>query len=181
MARGRTARTPKDDAGEVKPMDFDRAKDLYFADIKPAKSEASSQGQSVAEAMKIIKKHCHIDPQAARKAFSSFELEDAHREVHIRGFVGMFNALMGAEILTCNFGDLVDQMQGDASSTPAKPKLVTVAGAPPADDSDLADAGLTEASAEELAQQEGRGQPAPGTGAAAIAAMKDAVEPTVET
>lgn len=155
----RTARQPKDDdTGEIKQMDFDRAKSLYLNDIKPAKTQASSHGQTVAEAMKTIKKHCHIEPQGARKAFTAFEMEDAAREVHIRSFVGMFNALMGQTVLTCNFGDLVDQIQNDDGYARPKPQLGLVT-LHEGDDDDLADA------AEE---------PQSGTGAAAIAAMKAA-------
>ena len=165
----RTARKPKDDdTGEVKKMDFERVKSIYLNDIAPAKSEASSKGQTVAEAMKIIKKQCHVEPQGAQKAFSAFRMEDAHREIHIRSMVGVFNALMGSEILTCNFGDLVDIAEGKVPAKPRpRPKLVTIPGHPD-DDSDLADAGggsdpkdgsdgdEFEATPEELAKQEGR-------------------------
>lgn len=135
----RAARKPKDDTGEIKQMDFEHVRKLYFSDIKPAKSEASSQGQTVAQAMKVIKKQCHVEPQGARKAFSAFELEDAHREIHIRSLVGTFNALMGAEVLKCNFGDMIDQIENDDGYARPKPQLVTV----PSDgtEEDLADAG----------------------------------------
>jgi hypothetical protein len=125
------ARKPKDDgdSGEVKVMDFDRVKKIYLGEIKPAKTEASSQGQTVGEAMKIIKKQCHVEPQGARKAFSAFEMEDLHRETHIRSFVGTFNALMGETVLTCSFGDLVDVAEGKAAPR-SGPKLVTIPSTP---------------------------------------------------
>lgn len=167
MARGKAA-TEK--VEEVKTMDFEAAKKLYLQDIKPAKSEASSQGQTVATAMKAIKKQCHVEPQGARKAFSAFEMEDAHREIHVRSFVGMFNALMGEEVLTCNFGDMVDQMQGH---TKPKVTLATIGGKPPVPQSDGTETDLAgddaddegvggaaddfeEATDEELAKQAGR-------------------------
>lgn len=175
----RTARKEPDDTGEIKPMDFEHAKKLYFSDIKPAKSEASSQGQTVAEAMKTIKKTCHVEPQGAKAAFKAFEMEDAHREVHLRSMVGMLNALLGYDALICNFGDLVDQAEGKdpPKDRYARPKLVTVPPGSPSDgtETDLGDAGeFDEASDEELARQEGRGEPKPGTGAAAIKAMNEA-------
>lgn len=172
----RTARAPKEDVTEVKTMDFDRAKTLYLNDIKPAKTQASSHGQAVAEAIKVIKKHCHIEPQGAKAAFKAFELEDAHREVHVRSFVGMLNALLGREVLTANFGDLVDQMETEDGYKRPPVSLVSVPPSSDGTETDLADAGddFTEASAEELAQQEGRGEPAPGTGAAAMKAMSEA-------
>lgn len=138
----RAAKKKTDDAvTEIKTMDFDRVKKLYLNDIKPARSEASSQGQTVAEAMKVIKKQCHVEPQGARKAFSAFEMEDAHREIHIRSFVGVFNALIGFEAITCNFGDLVDQAEGKAEPKRPKPNLVAVPTPSDGTETDLADAG----------------------------------------
>lgn len=122
----RAAKKKDDAASEVKVMDFDRVRSLYLNDIKPAKSKSSSENQAVGEAMKVIKKSCHVEPQGARKAFSAFEMEDAMREVHIRSFVGTFNALMGEEVLSCNFGDLVDQAEGKGGDGRRKPNLVAV-------------------------------------------------------
>lgn len=159
----------------VKAMDLERVRSLYLNDIKPAKTDASSAGQTVAEAMKTIKKHCHVEPQGARKAFSAFEMEDAHREIHIRSFVGVLNTLMGKEVLTCNFGDLVDQAEGKAPlQTPTpRPNLVVVSDGTETDLTDAADTDpraldlsgsepFEEATAEELGKQEGRGKPAKG-------------------
>lgn len=156
---------------EVKTMDFERVKSLYIKDIKPGRTQASSHGQAVAEAFKTIKKHCHVEPQGARKAFSAFEMEEAMREVHIRSFVGVFNTLIGREVLTCNFGDLVDQAEGKAPvQAPApRPNLVVVSDGSETDltdaaDTDPRDLDLTgdgafeEATAEELERQEGRGK-----------------------
>lgn len=158
-AMARTARAPKEDAvQEVKPMDFDRAKTLYLNDIKPAKTQASSHGQAVAEAIKVIKKHCHIEPQGAKAAFKAFELEDAHREVHVRSFAGMLNALLGRDVLTVNFGDLVDQMETEDGYKRPPVSLVAVPPTSDGTEEDLADAGeFEEATDDELAQQEGRG------------------------
>lgn len=142
----------------VKSMDFDHVKKLYFSDIKPGKSQSASHAQSVSEAMKVIKKTCHVEPQGARAAFKAFEMEDAMRETHIRSLVGTLNALLGTEVLKCNFGDMVDQMQAEDGYARPKPSLVAVPDPSDGTETDLADAAeFTEASEEELAQQEGRG------------------------
>lgn len=155
----RAARKPKnDDTGEVKVMDFERVKKLYLNDIKPARSEASSQGQAVSEAMKAIKKQCHVEPQGARAGFKAYEMEEAHRETHLRSFAGTVNALLGFQAVTVNFGDLVDQAEGKPDRY-ARPKLVTIPAGPESDgtETDLSDAAeFDEATDEELAQQEGR-------------------------
>lgn len=145
-----------DTVSEVGTMDFDHVKKLYFSDIKPGKSQSASHAQTVSEAMKVIKKTCHVEPQGARAAFKAFEMEGAMREVHIRSLVGTLNALLGTEVLKCNFGDMVDQMQAEDGYARPKPALVAV---PTSDGSetDLADAADDfESSEEELAQQEGR-------------------------
>lgn len=122
----RAAKKKDDAASEVKVMDFDRVRSIYFNDYKPSKSKSSSEAQGAAEAMKVIKKACHVEPQGARKAFSAFEMEDAMQEIHIRSFVGTYNALRGEEVLTCNFGDLVDQAEGKGGDGRRKPNLVAV-------------------------------------------------------
>lgn len=173
----RAARTPKeDDTGEIKPKDFAKAVSLYRNDIKTANSEAATQNQTAGQGYKDIKKVCHIQPDAARKAFKLMDAtEEAKRDDWFRGFVGLVNEMAGRKILTFEDTDLVDAMQGDDGYARPKPHLVTIPYGAPSDgtETDLADAAdFDEATDEELAQQEGR--PASGTGAAAIAAMKDA-------
>lgn len=175
----RTARKPKDDdGGEVKTKDFALAIKLYRHDINPALSKVGEYNQEAATAYKAIKKSCHIQPQAAKLAFKLDGMEEAKRDDFLRCFTGLLTELN----IPLQSNDLVDQMEdkddaGKAPSGPAavvsrpKPKLVTI----PSDgtETDLADAAF-EASDEELAKQEGRGKPTPGTGAAAIEAMKAA-------
>lgn len=135
----RTARKPKDDdGGEIKAKDFARAAKLYREDIKKAVSEASSQNQFAGEAYKVIRKQCHIQPDAARKAFKLMDgTEDAMRDDWFRGFVGLVNELAGQEVLTFHSNDLVDQM--GASDNYKRPDLsiVTMSNG---EETDLADA-----------------------------------------
>lgn len=173
----RTARKPKDDdTGLIKPKDFAQAKRLYLNDIKPAGSRQGEAMKDATDGYKAIKKGCNIQSTAARSAFRLVEMEDAKRDDWLRGFVG----LLAEFNIPLQSNDLVDQAE---KAPPAKPRLVTVpAGDHPADDSDLAGgdgdppAGGDgfEATPAELAKQEGRGKAKPGTGAAAIAAMKGA-------
>ena len=164
MARGKKAREPE--VEEVKTKDFERAVKTFKNDIKPANTQAASHNQVAGEGYKHIKKICHIQPDAARKAFKVCEMEDAHRDDWFRSFSGTINEMLGYEALTFNTNDLVDQMQGGGLAT-----LGNV------------DDEFDEASEEELAGQKSRpgnvgDEPAAGTGAAAIAAMKQsAAEP----
>lgn len=176
---GRTAR-PKAEtqSHEVPQKDFDGAVRIYRHDIKPAKTKQGEFGQEQSTAFKAIKKGCHIQSGAAKEAFKIAEMEDAHRDDYLVCLNGMLKALK-IEMPR----DLVTLADGEAGGPVIpvgkreRPKLVTIAGDPnlqmgvPSDGSeaDLADAGeagdepaadgdtFTEASDEELAQQEGRG------------------------
>lgn len=156
----RTARKPKDDdGGEIKMKDFGKAVSLYRNDIKKANSEAATQNQTAGQGYKDIKKICHIQPDAARKAFKLMDrTEEAKRDDWFRGFVGLVNEMAGHTVLTFHDTDLVDAMQADDGYKRPKPSLVAVP--PPSDgtETDLADAAddFTEATEEELNQQEGR-------------------------
>ena len=149
----RTARKEPDDTGEIKTKDFAGAVRLWRNDIKTAASESATQMQTIGEAYKTIKKGCNIQPQAAKLAFKLDGMEEAKRDDFLRCFTGLL-AELGIPLQS---NDLVDQAQGKDRYTRPKPSLVTV---PLSDGSetDLADA------AED---------PAPGTGAAAIAAMNE--------
>ena len=157
----RAARKLKDDdTGEIKTKDFGKAVSLYRNDIKRANSEAATQNQTAGQGYKDIKKVCHIQPDAARKAFKLMDAtEEAKRDDWFRGFVGLVNEMAGHTVLTFNDTDMVAQMQGEDGYKRPPVHLVEV---PLSDGSetDLADAAggdFTEASDEELAQQEGRG------------------------
>lgn len=150
-----------DDVVEVKQMDFAKAKRLYEADISPEKTQAASHQQAVGEAYKVIKKDCHIQPQSAKVAFKWFEMEEMHGDDFLRGLAGLVNEMAGRTVLTFHGGDLVDMAENLAA------------------DLESASDDFNEASEEELARQEGRGsksKPKPGTGAAAIEAMKQSAE-----
>jgi hypothetical protein len=168
----RAARTPKeDDTGEIKAKDYALAKKLYQHDIKPAVSRAGEAMQEASTGFKAIKKQAHIQPQAAKLAFKLADMEEAKRDDFLRCLGGLLKEF-GIEVAP---KDMIDMMQGEDGYARPKPQLVTIPGGAPSDGSetDLADsADFEEATEDELAQQEGR--PASGTGATAIAAMKDA-------
>ena len=162
MAR-RTARAPKPDkVEEVASMDFDRAKKLYFEDIKPARSKASEHMQEVSTAFKAVKKSCGIQPGAMKAAIKLHEMEDAKRENWLRAFNGYLRAVN----IDPDPKDLVDAMNGEKDDRYARPKLATL----PAHEGDNADLAGDDAEDEEVEA------PAAGTGAAAIAAMNAAAK-----
>lgn len=182
----RMARKPKDDdGGEIAAKDFAGAVSTYRNDIKPAGAKGAEHMQEQSTGYKHIKKICNIQPGAAKQAFKLFDAtEDAKRDDWLRCFVGIANEMAGETVLTFHSNDLVDQMSDTADakkpSPRPKPQLVTVGGpqfGQPSDgtETDLADAAF-EAAPEELAMQEGRSEPAPGTGAAARKAMKNAAK-----
>lgn len=170
MAR-RTARAPKaDKVEEVASMDFDRAKKLYFEDIKPARSKASEHMQEVSTAFKAVKKVCGIQPGAMKAAIKLHEMEDSKRDNWLRAFNGYLRAVN----IDPDPKDLVDAMNGEKQDRYARPKptLVTLA-AHEGDNEDLAGGADDDGEgddAEEVVQE----APAAGTGAAAIAAMNAA-------
>lgn len=160
----------KDEVQQLKPMDFAKAVSLYRNDIKPAVSQSATELKDAADGYKAIKKICYIQPQSAKAAFKAFEMEDAKRDDYLRGFVGVFNEMMGEEVLSLRSADMVDVAEGkaDKAQPRGKPNLVAVKTAPqPHSDgteTDLADA-ANAVTGEAPA-------PAPGTSAAAIAAMR---------
>ncbi|MBP6554644.1 MAG: hypothetical protein KA233_03090 [Novosphingobium sp.] len=167
----RAARTPKeDDTGEIKAKDFALAKKLFKQDIEPAVSKAGEAMQEASTAYKAIKKQANIQPQAAKLAFKLADMEEAKRDDFLRCLGGLLKEF-GIEVAP---KDMIDMMQGDDGYARPKPQLVTIPYAPSdGTETDLSDAAdFDESTEDELARQEGR--PPSGTGAAAIAAMKDA-------
>ncbi len=150
----------EDGAHEIPQKDFAEAVKIYRNDIKPAKTKQSEFGQEQSTAYKAIKKNCHIQPQAAKLAFSVSEMEDAHRDDFLICLYGLFKELeivMPRDLVTIAEG------QDGGSVIPIgerkRPQLATLQMGVPSDGSetDLADAGeFEEASEEELAAQEGR-------------------------
>ncbi len=114
MARGR--RKAADVAEEITgnapesveaKQDFELARKLYFADIKPAVSRSAEHAQEASTAYKAIKKDANIDPQAAKLAFKVVEMEDGKKQHFLRSLAGMFEIMnIGLET------DLVDAMNG---------------------------------------------------------------------
>jgi hypothetical protein len=145
-----------EEEGEIKEKDFAAAVRYWRHDIKKANTDAATSNKDASDGYKAIKKHCHIQPDAARKAFKLMDgTEDAKRDDWFRCFVGVVNEMAGAAVLTFHSSDLVDQMEaGDGLATLA-------------DDEDDED-GMFGGEDDDLLDDE----PEPGTGAAAIAAMK---------
>ncbi|WP_333837951.1 hypothetical protein [Novosphingobium sp.] len=183
-------------------MDFDKAVSLYRQDIKPAISKVGEHAQEVSTAYKAIKKHCNIPPSIARFCFRLAEEEDTKRDVQLRALNGLLQKL-GIGVIAADLVDQAQGSAGTSviPSAQAKPRpnlvVVPAADAPVADgtETDLTDAANTvpnpigtenpfEATPEELNKQAGRGkarkakddgaEPAYGSGAAAVKAMKDA-------
>lgn len=107
----------------VHEKDFEQAIRLYKGDIKKANTDAATSNGDASAAYKEIKKSCHIQPDAARKAFRLMDrVEDAKRDDWFRGFVGIVNGMAGRTVLTFNDTDMVDTMERP------KPQLVAVPG-----------------------------------------------------
>lgn len=156
----RTARAKKDDEPSVvHEKDFDLAVKLWREDIERANSAAGASNKDASDAYKSIKKNAHIQPDAARKAFKLMgKTEDAARDDWFRGFVGIVNRMANRTVLTFHSDDLVDRAQTEDGY--ARPKDTGLATLYDGDNEDLA----------------GGEEPAPGTSAAAIAAMKASAE-----
>ena len=154
------AAAKKDDgAHEIPQKDFAEAVKIYRNDIKPAKTKQGEFGQEQSTAYKAIKKQCHIQPQAAKVAFSVSEMEEAHRDDFLICLNGLFKELgivMPRDLVT-----MADGTEGGEVipiGERKKPQLATLA-PHDGDNSDLADAGedaFEEASEDELAAQRDR-------------------------
>lgn len=110
MARGRRR---AEQAEEVKTMDFEGGKRVYFEDVKPARSQASEHMQAVSTAMKHVKKRLGMVPGAYQAALKIYEMEAGKQEAFIRTLVGQLNELAGRELVRHTYNDLVDQAQQD--------------------------------------------------------------------
>lgn len=110
MARGRRR---AEQAEEVKTMDFERGKRVYFEDVKPARSQASEHMQAVSTAMKHVKKQLGMVPGAYQAALKIYEMEAGKQEAFIRTLVGQLNELAGRELVRHTYNDLVDLAQKD--------------------------------------------------------------------
>jgi hypothetical protein len=118
---------------EVKAMDFAGGKRVYFEDVKPARSQASEHMQTVSTSMKHVKKHLNMVPGGYQVALKIYEMEAGKREAFIRTVVGQLNELLGHEILSHHYVDLVDLAQQPKDDGYARPNLSVVADAPLAD------------------------------------------------
>jgi hypothetical protein len=165
VAGRRKARAPEASAEEIKKKDFAGAVRAYREDILPAQSKVGEHAQEQSTAYKHIKKHCHIQPTAARQAFRLDGMEEAKRDDWIRGFLGLLRELK----IPLESADLVDMAEGKTAAK--KPALATMGIPSDGSETDLADAGegdpkdgsdgddgsFDEAGEDELAAQVGRG------------------------
>ena len=145
----RAARKPKDDdTGEIKVKDFAQAVRLYRTDINKAVSDAATSMKDASDAYKVIKKHCNIQPGAAKLAFKLDKMEEAKRDDFLRCFTGLLKELN----IAINPTDMVDMMQVDDGYARPKPHLglVTLSDG---SETDLADA-AEETSADEAGQED---------------------------
>jgi hypothetical protein len=133
MAGRRKARAPEASAEEIKKKDFAGAVRAYREDILPAQAKVGEHAQEQSTAYKHIKKHCHIQPTAARQAFRLDGMDEAKRDDWIRGFLGLLRELK----IPLESSDLVDIAEG---KTAAKPVLATMGIPSDGSETDLADA-----------------------------------------
>jgi hypothetical protein len=150
----RAARKPKDDdTGVIKEKDFAQAVRLYRTDINKAVSDAATSMKDASDAYKVIKKHCNIQPAAAKLAFKLDKMEDAKRDDFLRCFTGLLKELN----IAINPTDMVDMMQTDDGYARPKPHLglVTLSDGDETDFMDAAeDLGDDETSADEAGQED---------------------------
>ena len=133
VAGRRKARAAEDKPEEIKKKDFAGAVRAYRQDILPAQAKVGEHAQEQSTAYKHIKKHCHIQPTAARQAFRLDGMDEAKRDDWIRGFLGLLRELK----IPLESSDLVDMAEG---KTAAKPVLATMGIPSDGSETDLADA-----------------------------------------
>jgi hypothetical protein len=142
MASRKPKETPIN--GEVEKPDFAHAVKLYRETIRPAGAKVGEYNQESSQAYKEIKKIAHVQPAAAKAAFMLDNMEEMKRDDWLRSFNGMLN-----ELRIYMPTDMVDQAEGKGNAHGSvvpvgevrpKPKLVTMPGGHPDDDSDLVDA-----------------------------------------
>lgn len=138
-------RKPTEKVEQIHKPDFALAVKFYREDIKPAQSKVGEFAQEQSTAYKAIKKQAHVQPAAAKLAFSLDQMEEAKRDDYLRCLRGLLT-----ELRIFMPSDLVDAAEGNGAAggeviptaERARPKLATVGGAEhPSDDSDLAGGG----------------------------------------
>lgn len=135
MPRPRKTQPPAID-GEIQGKDFARAVRLFRHDIAPAQGKVGEHAQEMSTAYKEIKKHCGIQPQAARAAFRLADMEEDKREDWLRCFNGLIEELgIGVK------EDLVDMAeQREPARTRREPKPLPTLKPSDGSETDLADA-----------------------------------------
>lgn len=190
MARPKKNRDPESGegggiTGEYKRPDAARALKIFEDEIAPKQAHMQTIKGDLSDPYKRIKDDCHFPRTVLEFAIKLADMEQAKKDHFLLALNLIFAELdltMPRDLVTLASGEadkpIVPEAKAKEPAPAARPRPTLVSAPPvkdhPADDSDLA-GGFTEATAEELAQQEGR-KPAPepeaGTGAAAIKAMK---------
>lgn len=152
--------------GEYKRPDMAAAIKIYKDEIAPINELISTKKGDLSDPHKRIKNDCNCPRKVLDFLMQLADMEDAKRDhwlLAIREGMRELGMFMPSDLATMADGDAGADVipTGERS----KPTLVAVA----ADKGD----GFEEASEEELAQQEGRPEPQPGTGAAAMKAMNE--------
>jgi hypothetical protein len=148
MARGPK---PQPKVEEVQTKDYTGAVRTYRQDILPAIGKVGNAAQEASTAYKHIKKNCHIQPAAARLAFSIDKMEEAARDDFLRSLNGLLTELrifMPRDMIDIANGAPVDGDQGIVP-TGERPKSFLAAvssgfddrGSGPEGDNDLVAAG----------------------------------------
>jgi len=185
-------------SGEYKRPDAEAALKIYREEIAPKNAHISTIKGDLSEPYKRIKDKCHFPRKVLDFLMQLDDMEDAKRD---HWLLALHSGL--GELKLKLPSDLVTMAQGEDGGSVIpfgerqKPQLATLAGDPnlkmgvesDGTETDLADAGddddvandeFDEATEEELAGQDGRPdrteKPAPGTGAAAMQAMRAAAD-----
>lgn len=73
--------------------DFDAAAKIMLSDVKTKKSQASKANSEKGHALKRVADECHVNKDAAQKAFAISQLSDEMQSDWLRSFIGMMGPL----------------------------------------------------------------------------------------
>lgn len=104
---GKNAPKAGDNSEKAQP-DFDGAAQILLDDVKTRTSQASKANSEKGAALKRIEDDCHVNKDAAKKAFTVSQMSDEMQSDWLRSFVGMM-----APLNIAIRRDLVDIAEGD--------------------------------------------------------------------
>lgn len=73
--------------------DYERAASILLSDVKTKKSQASKANSEKGHALKAIEDDCHVNKDAAQKAFAISQMSDELQSDWLRAFIGMMKPL----------------------------------------------------------------------------------------